>query len=843
MGAPLEVTAGRSLRCGRQKLQPPQLAGRRDLLWRGVGVLLLLALFAQMLFSALLKSPTFDEPNHLARGYAIVKAGDLRFSRTTGHPPLLNALCALPLLMLTEIGSPERYPHWEGGFLNAYATAFVFDNPVPLPRLFFLARLPTMALTLLLAALVARWAGEMYGPAGGVFALTLCAFDPNLIAHGRLTTTDVGVAFFYALTVYLFDRFLHRRSVVLFFATGVALGLAQCAKFSALLLFPMLGLLGLGDFLSRLCAPGERGRSCLSLAVLAALLLPAALTIWAVYGFAWGRPQGLAVTLPAPQYVEGVRATLSRVSTQSATFLLGRRLGRARWYYFPVAFAVKTPLPFMLLVLLALFTNRTCRFRRAEWPLLLLPISYFVVATRSSLNLGYRHLLPVLPFLWVYSGRVSVPALGMASRARRAVMGGIAILLVWLIVGTLHVAPHYLAYFNELAGGPTGGRRYLADSNLDWGQDLYALARYARRHDDLPFYVSWFGCTYPYMYGVEFKYRHLPGHYAFPYSTDVARSSYNPLHPAPGLYAISVTNLQMGVDEGDLFAFFRRQEPVARVGYSILIYRVTGEAEGAAYCLVRTDFEHFSPEVLSHSLGDGPGDVRWFEPGRSFVLPAAKEAVYVAPSAPLSFDLERQQIFMRNATLLYEQSRSGPFAAERVYRLARTGELRYALLKSLSNAPIYWSDAVRFDGSFEQHPVSAPVEWEYGLRLLGYRLVSASSLTPGETVEFLTFWQTDALLPPELGDLIAFVHVLDERGRVRGGEDRLDLEPLSWRPGDLMVQLHRVMVPGDAAPGMYRIELGLYLPRDMHRLSVYDASRPIGDRVLLTPIRIGGDKR
>ena len=849
---------------------------RSDVLLRGVHVVLLLILFAQLLFSAG-KSPTFDEPNHLARGYAYLKSGDLRFSRTTGHPPLLNVLCALPLLMLNEIGPPDRYPGWAGGFLNAFATSFVFDNPVPLPRLFFLGRLPTMGLTLLLAALVARWAGEQYGPAGGTLALVLCAFDPNLIAHGRLTTTDAGVAFFFVLTVYLFTRFLHRPSIPSTISTGVALGLAQCAKFSALLLVPSLALLAMGTLPSRPSGGGTeaarpwRHRLIGMGMAMAAMLVIAALTIWGVYGFAIGRPGGLALTLPAPQYVEGVRATLGRVSTESATFLLGRRLGRARWYYFPIALALKTPLPSLLFVALAILSNRLQPMRRAEWPLLLLPALYFAVAIRSTLNLGYRHLLPMLPFLWVYVGRVakvvacpmeashrgeppgravtegfpsgvrpplaSVSRTGQLRSARRRWAAIVVVLLVaWLIAGTLHVAPHYLAYFNEVAGGPSGGRRYLVDSNLDWGQDLYALARYARQHDDVPFYLSWFGCTYPYMYGVNFNYRHLPGHYAFPYSTDMARSSYNPLHPAPGLYAISITNLQMGVDEGDLFAFFRTQKPVARVGYSILIYRVEGERPKESYCLVRTDFEHFAPGVLRHSLGRAPGDVRWFEPGRSFVVPAADTATYVAPTVPLAFDPDRQQLFSSNATLLYEQRKEGPFTAERVYRLARVDELRRAF--SLPSPPLFWSNAVRFDRPFDRHPLAAPVRWEYGLQLLGYRLLSGNEALPGDEVKLITIWRSTALMPPESSDLTAFVHLLDEEGRVCGSEDRLDLEPLSWQSGDIMVQLHRVPVCTDAAPGTYWLEVGLYLPRTMRRLQVYDARRPIADRLLLMPITV-----
>jgi hypothetical protein len=141
-------------------------------------VVLLLVLFAQLLSSAKFKSPTLDEPNHLTRGYAYLKTGKLRFTATSGHPPLFNLISALPLCLADEIGSPEDYAGWEGGFINAYAVEFIFDNSVPLERLFFLGRLPTMFATLCLAALVARWADELYGAWGSVVSVVLCVFYP-----------------------------------------------------------------------------------------------------------------------------------------------------------------------------------------------------------------------------------------------------------------------------------------------------------------------------------------------------------------------------------------------------------------------------------------------------------------------------------------------------------------------------------------------------------------------------------------------------------------------------------------------------------------------------------------
>ena len=223
--------------------------GAPDLWARGLRVLLLLAFFAQLLFSSLGKSPTIDEPNHLARGYAYLKTGDLRLSRDEGHPPLFNLLCALPLTLVEDLKLPTDRPSWQSGFRNAFAVEFLFGGDSPLAQVVFLGRLPVMLATMCLAALVARWAGELYGCWGSVLALALCAFDPNLIAHGQLATTDLGITLLTFSSLYLFWRFLRTPNWPWLVLTGVSLGMAQGTKFSALLLVPLLGLLGLVEAL------------------------------------------------------------------------------------------------------------------------------------------------------------------------------------------------------------------------------------------------------------------------------------------------------------------------------------------------------------------------------------------------------------------------------------------------------------------------------------------------------------------------------------------------------------------------------------------------------------------
>jgi hypothetical protein len=826
------------------------------ILSRGLQVFLLLCLFAQLLFSAVLKSPTIDEPNHLTRGYAYLKTGDLRLSRDEGHPPLFNLLCAVPLLLLKDLSLPLHSPYWEIGFRNAFVTEFIFGGATSVSRVFFLGRLPVMLSTICLATLVARWARDMYGTWGGTIALGLCVFDPNLIAHGRLVTTDMGFTLFLLLAVYLFWRFTRSPSLLLLISSGIAAGLAQSVKFSAILVLPILGLVGLIEVTHpasplRLPAPvwggGRRWLSAIAAlsAVMAAVVILAGITVWAVHGLEFGRPAGWPISTPAPTYVEGLSKTLSHISEIGhPAFLMGQRSTKGWWYYFPITLAIKTPLPATIALLCAIVSNVYKRYARAEWALLLIPAIYLGLSTRSLLNIGYRHLLPMLPFLWTYVGRlgpVLADVLGGVGR-RWAVSGGLA-LAIWLVSGTLGLAPNYLAYFNELAGGPDGGWRYLVDSNLDWGQELPAIKAYVDQNGISRLHLSWFGSTYPHLYGLDIEYRALPSHFSYPYPRDAAYSAYNPVHPAPGVYAIGATNLQgVGLAAGDVFARFREQEPFARLGHSIFLYEVpeTSEVSHPTCISSLLRFKDLSPATTDLSLGRGPGAIKWFEHTTSFVLSGTGETVYVLPLPPLSFAPSLQTRFIASAEIVHAQQANGSLPAATVYHLDRAAAdaWRENVLALVSSAPTSWSPSVRFDADADIHPLSVPVAFDYGLYLVGYDLLSGSEHKPGETIELITVWKATAEVPAVASDLKVFGHLLDEQSQVWAAEDRLDLHPPTWEKGDLLVQYHRLPVDGDAPAGDYQLEIGLYTAITAQRLSVYVEDKAVADRLLLQPIKV-----
>jgi hypothetical protein len=534
-------------------------AASKDVRLRIAAYLCLLLMFWLTLSSSVLKSPTVDEDNHLTRGLALLKTGDARLSQE--HPPLVNMLSALPVALDPAIRVDVSSDAWLDGDWNAMSNLVVWGEGSDGDRLIAISRIPIMLLGVVLGAFIYRWANELYGSAASLLALLFFVLDPNILAHARLNTNDFGVTAFVFIAGYAVWRW--RKSPASWQTTaltGLACGLALAAKHLAMIYF---GLLLLVVFMSRKRIP--RGRN---LAI--HLILFGAVTttvVWAAYGFGLASPwPSASLKWPLGLYIQGLVSAGARGSTGVATFLLGKS-STGFWYYFPVAFLVKTPIPTILLLLLAIrFTVQRHSFPREDL-ILVPPVGYVMVLMLSSFNLGYRHLLPILPFLFVYLGKTA-EWLASGPWARRfATM----LLPVWLMIASLAIWPHYLAYFNEAAGGPSNGYKILVDSNIDWGQDLFGLRQYLDQHDIECVKLSYFGPERSQYLAVDCEM--LPG---FPVDIDQwSNPPFDPADPEPGIYAISVTNLQeLFFAEKTVYRWFREHQPEAVIGYSIHVYRI-----------------------------------------------------------------------------------------------------------------------------------------------------------------------------------------------------------------------------------------------------------------------------
>ncbi len=551
------------------------------------------ALYVGLAVSALrVKSATFDEGAHLPAGYTYLAFRDHRLNPE--QPPLVKLLAAVPLRPLDPVFKTDDLAwtearQWELGrrFLYRWNDA---------DRLLFRGRLVVVALGAALSLSVFAWARRHFGLPPAALAFFLSVLSPDVLAHGQLVTTDLALALFLFLAVVYFELATERSSPGRVLLAGAAAGAALATKFSALLLGPILGGLAAAVVLSaepmrdRRGSPveGRRARALHVLVLLGVIGLVALLVLWASYGFdgrfspdpavdakvraalptttsGAARGVGRSGLLPEP-YVRGLVFVLEHSQARS-TFLNGRLSPKGFPYYFLVTFGLKTPLP--LLVLLVLAGVVAFRAPTRTLAFLWLPVFiYGAVAITSRLQIGHRHLLPLYPFLFVAAGRAtSLLALRPSVRAK---VGALALgaLSAWYALGTLRLHPHYLAYFNELAGGPANGWRYLVDSNLDWGQDLPGLKAWMDAHGVSRIKLSYFGSADPAYYGIDAEL--LPG-YMSPHPTRVTREV------SPGdVVAVSATNLQgVYLDPADrpLMERFRAQKPLARIGYSIFIYR------------------------------------------------------------------------------------------------------------------------------------------------------------------------------------------------------------------------------------------------------------------------------
>jgi Dolichyl-phosphate-mannose-protein mannosyltransferase len=493
---------------------------------------------------------TSDETPNIGCGMQYLDLG--RYDYGAFHPPLARLAMAVgPYLYGARAQKqPDR---WREG------NAVLNSTPRPMKAL-ALARMGILPFFVLACSMVWLWGRSLLGDWGALAAVFVYTNTPPVLAHAGLATMDMAVGAGVCTALYAFTRWMEkpvlRNSVFL----GVGLAIALLSKFSSVLLLPVCLLT-----LTLLYRPKWRGRNWAWIPV--ALLL-----VWGTYRFSFGRitehvardaadnggllakvPQGVWRALentpvPAPQILDGLWQVHMHVEGGHTAYLLGRNSFHGWWYFFPVALAVKTPLGALLLALLGAFN------RRVRIPAILCAV-ILLVNLPTSLNIGVRYMLPLFPLLaLVAAGGV----MWLWSRQRAAAIA----LLAWIAVSSWMAHPDYIAYFNELAGSHP--ERILVDSDLDWGQDMNRLAAELRRRG-----VGYF-------------------HMACMYTGDDTRlglpnwDGLDPYQPVKGWVAVSYTMLKnygwMAAQQrgrNDLaFAWLDPYRPVAKIGKSILLYRI-----------------------------------------------------------------------------------------------------------------------------------------------------------------------------------------------------------------------------------------------------------------------------
>ena len=515
---------------------------------------------------------------------------------------------------------------WAAGRSLLYQSG---NNP---DLIIFWSRIPIILLSLLLGWFIFFWAKKLAGTIAGLFALALYAFDPNILGHNHFVTTDLGIAAFFTFAFYFFLKFIKDPTWKNTTIGGIFLGLLFLAKFSFLVALPIFGLVLIiyplvrinrhrktSDFIFKIKKLGEY----LVKGIVAFMI--AMVLVWIIYfvniykmpkeiisqsidfNFSTVKTDNVkdyytnqtlhllnsnVLTRPLTIWGEGIGYVFRRVAGGNGAYFMGQVSGKAFPAYFPTVFMIKEPIPMLVFILMALLISLV-KISKAFWEnishsakkllhslyhylrvgiveisLLFFILLYAYVSITGNLNIGFRHLFPILPFIYILTAKSIVEFWKRMHRDNRFILTTFIVVLgVYLIGGTIYAYPSYMSYFNEAAGGPKNGYHYVTDSNADWGQDLKRLKVFLDGHPEIyRIRVDYFG-------GGDVKY----------YIGDKYLMWWDSKRPIEaGWYAIS-TNFLMGSiyskenKDADSYRWLIKlnKKPVYQVGTSILIFSVT----------------------------------------------------------------------------------------------------------------------------------------------------------------------------------------------------------------------------------------------------------------------------
>jgi 4-amino-4-deoxy-L-arabinose transferase-like glycosyltransferase len=514
-------------------------------------------------------STTFDEIVFIAAGARGYETG--QFNLAPDHPPLMQYVYGLPaaiagLRLPDESGvgiEVQQHP----GYRYHYAARFFWQAGNDPERAAWLGRIPAVIMALGLVLVTFAFTFRHFGPRAALLAAALVAFLPDVLAHGGVAYSDLPVTLALFSAAWAIDEAVRRPIVVRGILAGVLTGLALAVKISAAALLPLAGALIAAEFLARRRRPGSSHVEPAAVPWERSVASAAGVAVLGAYAVLMLVYRG-DFLLEQFRYGLSYRYQHMTSGHSAAAFLLGDRSTTGWWYFFPVAFLFKTSAGLHLLLTISLITLAV---RLRTRPSAILTSGLRVVAfgififgailLTSSLNIGFRYALPMLPWVCVLAAAGTARAWETARPLIRAV---IVAAVVWTVAFPLSYFPHFLSFISEYGPARATNHTVLADSSLDWGQGLLALRDFMREHDIPVIYLSYFGSALPAGYGIE----HVPLASFFPL----------PRQPAPvqtpQWAAISATNLNGLYLRGDPFARFRDAPPHAVVANTILLYHL-----------------------------------------------------------------------------------------------------------------------------------------------------------------------------------------------------------------------------------------------------------------------------
>ncbi len=494
---------------------------------------------------------TSDEPAHIDSGMEVLQYGS--YSYELQHPPLARILIALGPYAAGLREKTHRDMSREG-----FMTVFNDGNEILYAdgkywRNLTLARIGVLPFFVLLCVVTYAWARRWFSHGAGLWAVGLLVCTPPILGHAGLATLDLACAATVTTALYALVRWLEEPGVRRAVWFGAAVALACLVKFSSV---SFIGACFLGALIWKRPSVREAGIAAVTTIGL----------LWAGYGFdigslgpVWGehpkveavltehpvlRPvwdAAMAAPLPFPKLLLGMRDVFRHNGLGHPSYLFGEYRTTGWWYFFPVVLAVKTPIWLIGLAGFGLW-------RLGNWPqrmTAVFPVAILAVCLPSQIDLGVRHILSVFPLLAILGGG----AVCRLAYARRSVVAAIV-----LIAGmdVLWARPDFIAYFNPLVGSRT--ERVLAESDLDWGQDLHRLALRMQEIGTPEMHLKYFGSA-------------LVQNAGLPTAWDLDAHE-----PVKGWVAISVHHLYLQHAKDGSFDWLKRYTPRERVGKSIDLF-------------------------------------------------------------------------------------------------------------------------------------------------------------------------------------------------------------------------------------------------------------------------------
>jgi hypothetical protein len=537
-------------------------------------IFIILTIFSIISISSINKiSPVCDEvSHHIGNGYSFLVTGDFRLNST--QPPLMEQLSAIPLLFLKP-RLPLDHPSWDNIDRSTFGFQFLYRYGNDANKIMFWSRIPIVLVSVLCGILVFVWAKQLYGEKSGILALFFYAFSTTVLAYSNIVTADMGVSFFILLASYRFYKFLKKPKAKNILLAGIALGLAQASKLTALILLPLFFIIVLFISLRQ-----KRIKYVFSLIAIYGLCY---LVVFCVYlgevkpllkndidmprkienirkgaNILFPGNQAISdnivrfateVPIPLATYSMNILSSTNMVFKQKIfdVFYFGEYSQSRFWHYYLMVFLLKTQVPIFILIFLTIIYFRKLKPKDSLSEIILLsfPIAFLPVALTSKLQLAVRYILPMYPFLFIYISKI----VNIRVYGKRFLNTIIILSCFWYLFESVKIYPYYISYFNHFAGGADNGWKYLRYDNMDYGQDLISLADYMKQNNIDEIKLSYSGTADPDYYGI--KYNKI--------------EEMDRLKPRGDIYAVSVQYI-------DSFKWAKNILPTAKAGYSIFIY-------------------------------------------------------------------------------------------------------------------------------------------------------------------------------------------------------------------------------------------------------------------------------